>query len=169
MTARTVQIIQAFKFGFTFADRILYQPGTLEALTTEVDTIYDGRIIELEVNCTLRTFHELSIWVEDANSERFTLLYEQRLFPSTKNLSLLGILTGDKQIYISPETKLGASLSHPERLIEGDEITFLGFAEERGMQDLPPAQAPQVWGTTTTFTYNPDGSIASVTKVPSSP
>lgn len=143
---RSVQIAKSFRPGVSIEELSFYRPGTLESSSITFNTVYSGKITELAVFPGIRTLQDVSVWIEDAGGERFTVLPRLRLKPSDDRIDLLGIIGGGNPLSISPNAVLGMTLSTPDRRATTDEITVLGYAEEVGT--AIPVQATVLYGVT---------------------
>lgn len=145
---RTVSITATFVQGEP-KEREIYQPGIIDSLETLPNYQYSGAISALEVLVKIKFNNQLKLWVEDGAGTRYTIASAVKILQSTNKLDLLGLLTSKENLRVSPRLKIFAAVEFPNKLVEGDSITVLGFSEEEGRPDASttnPGGTITEWG-----------------------
>jgi hypothetical protein len=145
---RKVSITATYEVGDP-ADRVIYQPGTLEALDTLKGYRYSGRIIALELYPKIQGSNLLRLWIRNESDpdKKLILGDELKIFGDTKKVNLLEVFANQSQINLSEAVSLGITIGYPARVIGQDTLTILGFAEEEGLaHESPSISSPSQGG-----------------------
>lgn len=140
---RSLSFALRFNGAVPVWSRELYEPATINSAEVFTDYKYSGFIDQLQVISSIRGNHQFSIWL-DWDGIETSLSNKITLTRNTPPKDLLPIISATGIFKISEGFKLGIRLYTPNNLIEGDVITFLGFAREEGVLTSPTDQAPTV-------------------------
>lgn len=140
---RSLSFALRFNGAVPVWSREIYSPATINSSETFTDYKYSGFIDQLQVISAIRGNHQFSVWL-DWDGVETPLTSKITLTRSTPPKDLLPIISATGIFKISEGFKLGIQLHTPDNLIEGDVITFLGFAREEGLLSTPTEQAPTI-------------------------
>lgn len=140
---RSLSFALRFNGSVPVWSRELYEPATINSAEVFTDYKYSGFIDQLQVISSIRGNHQFSIWL-DWDGVETPLTNKITLTRNTPPRDLLPIISATGIFKISEGFKLKIQLHTPDNLIEGDVITFLGFAREEGIITTPTEQAPTI-------------------------
>jgi hypothetical protein len=142
---RSVSILESVDRS-TSADRILYQPGTLDPENRLVGYAYQGRLTELRLIPSVRVAElACDLWIQDSEAQRYFIRRGLDI-RAGEEIDLLKLLTPKEAIAIGRNLVIGVTIANNWQLLTNETITLLGFADEIGNPQSLNGDEPIFWG-----------------------